>query len=91
MRGTLSDEQAAIKTTIRKFLVDNFLFGDNSLQFSDSDSFLETNLIDSTGIMELVSFIEQNFEITIEDNEILPENLDSLTNVARFVQSKQGT
>lgn len=75
---------------IRRFIVENFLFGnDNGL--TDSTSFLEEGIIDSTGVLELVSFLEQTFDTKIEDHELVPENLDSIENVAKFISSKNNT
>lgn len=73
---------------IRQFVITNFLFGQQAGDLSDSQSFLDTGIIDSTGVLELVSFLEQQFGITIADRELLPENLDSIENAARFVTHK---
>jgi acyl carrier protein len=76
-----------LETEIRKFVVENFLFGDGS-SLADTDSFLDAGLIDSTGVLELVSFLEARFRIRIEDSELAPINLDSVDRVARFVSGK---
>lgn len=73
--------------TIRKYVIENFLFGDTSL-LEDDTSFLEAGIIDSTGILELIQFIEETYDIRIEDEELVPENLDSLMNVAQFLERK---
>lgn len=54
----------------------------------DSTSFLDTGLIDSTGVLELVDFLEERFGITVEDSELVPENLDSLDNLCRYLEKK---
>ena len=72
---------------IRTFVVDNFLFGDG-LHLKDDTSFLEERIIDSTGILQIISFLEEEFAITINDDEILPENLDSLNNITAFLNRK---
>ena len=72
---------------IRAFVVDNFLFGDGSC-LKDDTSFLEERIIDSTGILQIISFLEEEFAIKIKDDEILPENLDSLNNMTAFLHSK---
>lgn len=78
-----------IAQEIREFVVKNFLFGqDNGLQ--DTDSFLESGIIDSTGVLELVSHLEGRYGIKIGDDELVPDNLDSVTAIARFVSLKQG-
>jgi len=73
--------------TVREFIVENFLFGDGQ-QLQDDTSFMESGIIDSTGILELITFLEEKYEIKIEDDELIPENLDNLQNVARFVDRK---
>ena len=73
---------------VREYVVENFLLGEDEDEFSDETSFLESGLIDSTGILELVSFLEEEFEIEIADEEMIPENLDSIASVARFVVLK---
>lgn len=73
--------------TIRQFIIDNFLFGEET-DFSQDTSFLEEGIIDSTGVLELVGFLEETFEINVEDEELAPENLDSLNNIMNFLQRK---
>ncbi len=77
-----------IKDLIRNFIVENFLFGDKSELIGDEKSFMENRIIDSTGILELVEFIEETYSIKVVDEELLPENLDSLNNVSLFVSRK---
>jgi len=73
---------------IRDFVRENFLFGDESETLEDDTSFLEQGFIDSTGVLELVTFLEQRFGIEIADDELVPENLDSIRRVVAFVESK---
>ncbi len=73
--------------TVRHFVVENFLFGDGEL-LKENTSFLEKGIIDSTGILELVMFLEETYNIKIEDDELIPENLDNLTNIAQFLERK---
>ncbi len=77
----------ATKEKIKTFVVENFLFGSED-GLKDETSFLEEGIIDSTGILELVTFIEEEFSITIEDEELVPENLDSINNVTAFLERK---
>ena len=72
---------------VREFVVENFLFGDGEVLKSDT-SFMEEGIIDSTGILELVFFIEETFGFSIEDDELVPENMDSLKNITRFIDRK---
>lgn len=73
--------------TVRQFIIENFLFGDE-LKLEDDMSFLENGIIDSTGILELIAFLEETYNIKVEDEELIPENLDSLNNVAAFIETK---
>jgi acyl carrier protein len=73
---------------IREFVVSNFLFGQDGGQLADDSSFLEDGIIDSTGVLELVAFLEQRFGIAVADRELLPENLDSVSNATQFVERK---
>ena len=78
---------------LRQFIVESFLFGDtsDSSSFSDDDSFIDRAIIDSTGILELVAFVEQTYDIRIEDEELVPENLDSVRQLAAFINLKRLT
>jgi acyl carrier protein len=78
-----------MQTEIRQFVVDNFLFGQSDKPFSNSDSFLEAGIIDSTGVLELITFIESHFGISVDDDELVPANLDSVDRLANFVQRKR--
>ena len=76
------------KQAIREFIIENFLFGEaNGLE--DDSSFLENGIIDSTGILELVTFLEETYGIEVEDEELVPENLDSIANVVQYLTTKQ--
>jgi acyl carrier protein len=75
-------------TTLRKFIQENFLFGQEGV-FTDGDSFLELGIIDSTGVLELVAFLENQYQMKIADEDLVPENLDSIDNLVRFVEAKQ--
>ena len=76
---------------LRTFIVDNFLFGDASgrFAFNDDDSFQQRGIVDSTGILELVCHLQERYGIGITDAELVPDNLDSVSKVARFVERKQ--
>jgi len=81
-------DQNEILKRINQFITETFLFTDEGEAFNEEDSFLETGLIDSTGILELIQFLEDTFEIEVEDEEMVPENLDSIQRVTKFVTSK---
>jgi acyl carrier protein len=72
---------------VREFVVENFLFGDGEVLKYDT-SFMEEGIIDSTGILELVFFLEETFGFSVEDDELVPDNMDSLQNIARFIDRK---
>jgi len=72
---------------VREFVVENFLFGDGKV-LKDDTSFMEKGIIDSTGILELVFFLEETFGLSVEDDELVPDNMDSLQNIARFIDRK---
>lgn len=73
---------------VREFIVENFLFGDGATLNNDT-SFLHEKIVDSTGILEIINFLEEHFSIKIEDEEMLPENLDSLNNIDAFLKKKK--
>jgi acyl carrier protein len=76
-----------IEGDVRQFVIDNFLFGEGA-DLSNTESFLESGIIDSTGVLELVGFLETRFSLKIEDHELVPANLDSVHQVVRFVSAK---
>ena len=77
-----------IRNKLRNFVKETFLVGDEEL--NDSESFMQTGIIDSTGVLELASYVEQEFSITIEDDEMTPSNLDSIDNLVGFLTRKSG-
>ena len=76
-----------MKEKIRDFIIENFLFGEDG-NLKDETSFLDEGIIDSTGILELVSFLEEEFSINVADEELIPENLDSINNVVSYLERK---
>ena len=81
-------EQSSVKQKIRDFITETFLIGEDKSKLADSDSFMQKEIIDSTGVLELATFVEEEFGITIEDNEMVPDNLDSINNLVRFISHK---
>jgi acyl carrier protein len=79
----------SIELQIREYLIQNVLFSDNAFEFDNNDSFLEKGIIDSVAVMELVFFVEEQFNIAITDHEIIPDNFDSVNNLAHFIRSRQ--
>ncbi len=80
---------ASIETEVRQYILDNFLFGRTEVEVSSDASFLDLGIIDSTGVLELITFLEDKYQIKIEDEELVPANLDSLKGITRFVEAKR--
>jgi acyl carrier protein len=78
----------ALNDELRRFVTDNFMFGKAGAGLADDDSFLERGIIDSTGVMELVAFLEEQYGIKLHDQDLIPDNLDSIKGLARFVESR---
>ena len=76
-----------LAASLREFIKENFLFGGDD-SFSDDDSFLDLGIVDSTGVLELIMHLESTYGVVVEDTELLPENLDSIANLQRFITSK---
>jgi len=79
----------SIEQKIKEFIIENFLFGDSDNGLGNTDSLLENGIIDSTGVLELVAFIEQTYGIKVKDEELIPENLDSIVNITNYILRKQ--
>jgi acyl carrier protein len=80
-------EYSEIKEKLRTFIMEYFV-KDSGLELKDSTSFLEEGIIDSTGVMELVAYIESTFEIRLEDEEIIPDNFDSIDKLMNYIHNK---
>lgn len=75
---------------VRNFIIETFLFGeDNGIK--PSDSLIDQGIIDSTGVLELVGFIEENFKIEVDDSELVPDNLDSIERICKFIKQKSSS
>lgn len=81
--------QKDIKSTLREYIVENFLPFSGVDSFEDDDSFMENGIIDSTGVLEILEFLEEKFKITVDDEEVIPENLDSLDKMTSFIYGKK--
>ena len=78
------------EAVLREFVKDNFFFGQLPAGFDNDSSFIELGVLDSTGVLELVTFVEREFSVTIDDGELSPENLDSIAAVLTFLHRKRG-
>jgi acyl carrier protein len=72
---------------VRAFIIENFLYGEDG-RITDETSFLGSSIIDSTGVLELVNYLEETFHITVDDDEVIPDNLDSLKNIDHYLKRK---
>lgn len=77
------------KSKLREFITENFLFGSDEDRFKDEDSFLDNGIIDSTGVLELVSYIEEEFGLEVKDEELIPDNFDSLNKLVTYIENKK--
>ncbi len=77
-----------IENAVRSFIEENFLFRSDLSGLADSDSLLENGVMDSTGILELVAFLESDFSIQMSDAEIVPDRLDSIAAIATYLERK---
>lgn len=78
-----------MKDQIRGFIAENFLFSNNGFDLDDDESFLEAGVVDSLGVLELVTFVEEKFDVPVADDEIVPANFDSVNNLTAYIESKR--
>jgi acyl carrier protein len=76
------------KVQVRRYIAENFMFTDDGSSLPDDASFLEEGIVDSTGVLELVMFVEQGFNIVVSDDEIVPQNFDSINQLATYIRRK---
>jgi acyl carrier protein len=78
---------ADFESEVRQFIADRFLFGDDK-QLGDSESLLDASIVDSTGILEIVAYLEGHYGIKVDNEELIPENLDTIANIGAFLRKK---
>ena len=83
-------DSTTIERDIRQFLSENFPLADEGAELGGGDSLIEAGVIESTGVLELIEYLEANYGIQISDEEVLPDNLDSIERIGRFVTAKLG-
>ena len=81
-------QDGEIRNKIREYLLANFMFGETKTALKDGDSFLDTGIVDSTGVLMIVEFVQEAFAIKVEDADMMPENLDSIDNLVRYIGGK---
>lgn len=84
------DTYEAVAGGIRDFIAHNFLFTEEGFQYGDDASFLDSGIIDSFGFMELLHWVEESFSISVADDELIPDNFDSVSRLAAFILAKRG-
>jgi acyl carrier protein len=86
----MSSDSAAIEAKIRGYILENLLFSSDDAELPNDESLLERGVIDSTGVLEIILFLESEFAIEVKASEMLPENFDTVNNMVRFVCRLQG-
>jgi len=81
---------AKLETQIRSYILENFLYTSDVSKLRNDDSFLEEGILDSTGILELLMFVEETFGVQVDDEEVIPENFDSVDRLMRYILQKTG-
>jgi acyl carrier protein len=79
----------SIENQVKTYILENFLFSNNGYELAEDASFLEEGIVDSTGVLELVMFVEETYNITVQDEEIVPENFDSVAQLTAYIRRKQ--
>jgi acyl carrier protein len=87
----VTEDTNATERNVREFIISNFLFGVDDGSLKREDSFLQNGVFDSSGVLELVAFLEQSYKIKVDDRELTAMNLDSIQNVAAYVGRKLGS
>ena len=86
----MSSEVTSVEAKVRGYILENLLFSSNDAELPNDASLLERGIIDSTGVLEIILFLEEAFGVSIKAEQMLPENFDSVDNIVRFVQRLQG-
>jgi acyl carrier protein len=81
---------AKLETQIRSYILESFLYTSDVSKLRNDDSFLEEGILDSTGILELLMFVEETFGVQVDDEEVIPENFDSVDRLMRYILQKTG-
>lgn len=84
----MHDNMNDVKGEVRAFIAQNLVYSDNGLAYSDDASLLENGVLDSFGVMEVIVFVEEHYDVSVEDREIVPANFDSVESIAAYVTRK---
>jgi acyl carrier protein len=82
------EQRQDIEDGVRRFITENFPLGDTGHELAGGDSLLEVGVIDSVGVLELIEYLEASYSIAIPDEDVLPENLDSIAAIGRYVAAR---
>jgi len=83
-------ENTEIREQLRRYIAESLLFSDKDYPFEDDASFLKNGVVDSTGVMELVAYVERKFGVTVDPKEVVPDNFDSIKSLTGYIQRKTG-
>ena len=90
MNTNMMSEATEIREQLRRYIAENLLFSDKEYPFEDNASFLKNGVVDSTGVMELVAYVEKRFGVTVDPKEVVPDNFDSVKSLTGYIQRKTG-
>jgi len=90
MNTRMVTENTEIREQLRRYIAENLLFSDKDYPFEDDASFLKNGVVDSTGVMELVAYVEKKFGVTVDPKEVVPDNFDSIKSLTGYIQRKTG-
>ena len=90
MKARMVTENTEIREQLRRYIAENLLFSDKDYPFEDQASFLKNGVVDSTGVMELVAYVEKKFGVTVDPKEVVPDNFDSIKSLTGYIQRKTG-
>jgi acyl carrier protein len=86
----MSSEATAVEAKVRGYILENLMFSSDAAELPSDESLLELGVIDSTGVLEIILYLEGEFGIEVKASEMLPENFDTVNNMVRFVRRLQG-
>lgn len=87
----MNSKSETIETQIKEYIAKNLLFSSKGFEYPEDASFIEEGIVDSQGVMDLVFFVEEAFSVQVIDNEIVPDNFDSVQKIAAYIQRKRGS
>lgn len=83
-----AEKSTTYREKLRRFILENYLFSDDPGLLDDDDSFMDKGILDSTGILELIFFLEEEFKVQVSEADMVPENLDSVSSLLQYLGTK---